>query len=326
MRAMVRSLALAGVIFVLGCGGDGGAAADGAAGDGGGGDGLALDAPTFDAAPPDARAVPVTTTIKVMSVNLRHDSDQWERRFELIADEIVRLEPDLIGLQEIEIGDGSVVSQTEELIERIDARLGAASPRYQSYEHLKIGLAGIGGEGVGLLSRYPIEETGFDDLYVGGRLQVFARVRVAEDVTVDLYNTHLHNDGPVELRTTQAGYVLDAMAARGGGKPLLFTGDMNAVPTSELIGILVAGGLVDSFPAVHGAEAETIGLTSPVVLAEGAFEQTPTRRIDYVFARDPVRGEVVPLEAVVTLKNHDEAGFYPSDHFGVMTTYEVTVR
>ena len=34
---------------------------------------------------------PLETSLEVVSINLRHDVDEWERRFALIADEIVRL-------------------------------------------------------------------------------------------------------------------------------------------------------------------------------------------------------------------------------------------
>jgi hypothetical protein len=43
---------------------------------------------------------PLETSLDVMTVNIRHDEDEWERRFELLADEIVRLDPDVIGVQE----------------------------------------------------------------------------------------------------------------------------------------------------------------------------------------------------------------------------------
>src|SRR6187401_1175997 len=44
-----------------------------------------------------------TARLKVMTINLRNKENEWERRFELIADEIDRLDPDIIGLQEVEI-------------------------------------------------------------------------------------------------------------------------------------------------------------------------------------------------------------------------------
>src|SRR5688500_7510878 len=99
-----------------------------------------------------------TVRVKVMTLNLRHDSDDWKRRFPLIADEIVRLDPDIIGLQEIEIAD----DQADYLNDLI-ARRGHA--KYQIHQRRKPGFLGFfTGEGVGIMSRWPITEKTHEDL------------------------------------------------------------------------------------------------------------------------------------------------------------------
>jgi hypothetical protein len=60
-----------------------------------------------------------------------------------------------------------------------------------------------------------------------------------------------------------------------------------------------------------------------VILRDGAFAQDPKRRIDFVMGRSAGGRTVRPLESIVCFKNHDAKGFYPSDHFGVMTTFEM---
>src|SRR5688500_13301668 len=139
---------------------------------------------------------PLAASIDVMTVNLRHDCDEWERRFPLIADEIVRLDPDLIGMQEIEI---TGVDQTRALLDLITERGGAA---YQAYEELKWPPYGtLSGEGVGILSRFPIVETGVRDLLEGGRVVVWTRVELEAGYTVDFYNTHLESGGGNDMMT-----------------------------------------------------------------------------------------------------------------------------
>lgn len=307
-------------LAILGCGGGGGSS-DASAPDGGP-DAVAFDAVRADAAPPDGRAAPVTKTFTVVSINLRHDEDQPERRFPLIADEIFRLDPDLVGMQEIEIG----VGQTETLQGLLAERYGGTSP-FTAYDELKVGLVGTAtGEGIGILSKHPIVDMGYDDLRLAGRLQVWGRIDLGDGVVVDFYDTHLHNEGDAAERDAQAGRMLAGIDARDVGNAIVLTGDMNATPESALIDELDAR-LVDSYLAVHG-EVDTAanGNTSSVILEEGHVDQNPTHRIDYVFGRDPVLGELVPTASEVVFKNHDEGGFYPSDHFGVVTTYELTVR
>lgn len=274
----------------------------------------------------DDEAAPIETSIGVMTINLRHDVDEWERRFELIADEIVRLDPDLIGTQEIEITD---IDQTRALLELIAARGGAP---YEYYEELKIWPYGaLTGEGVGILSRYPILETGLQDLVEGGRVAVWARVEVESGYELDFFNTHLESDGNEqmtadEIRTQQAGFMVEFMDAAGSERIQLLTGDMNTTDDTEAYDVLVAGGLSDTYLAVHGDQTATTGNTSPIILMEGA-EQDPLRRIDYVFASDPPPegAEATPTGSIVCFQNHDEAGFYPSDHLGVMTSFDLVI-
>jgi endonuclease/exonuclease/phosphatase family metal-dependent hydrolase len=269
---------------------------------------------------------PLETSVDVMTINLRHDVDEWERRFPLIADEIVRLDPDLIGLQEIEITN---VEQTQALLDLIAERGGA---EYESYQELKIWPYGaLTGEGVGILSRYPILETGLQDLVEGGRVAVWTRVEVESGYQLDFFNTHLESDGNEtmtgdEIRTQQAGFMVEFMATAGDDRIQLLTGDMNTTDDTEAYDILVAGGLVDTYLEVHGEETATTGATSPIVLMEGA-EQAPMRRIDFIFASSPGPdgAEVSPTDSTVCFSNHDDAGFYPSDHLGVMTSLDLVI-
>lgn len=269
---------------------------------------------------------PIETTLDVMTVNIRHDEDEWERRFELLADEIVRLDPDIIGVQEIEIR----IDQTATLLDLVADKGGAD---YQSYDHLKWESAGVlTGEGIGIYSRFPILQSDTADLGEGGRVTVWSQIEVEPDYTVDMFNTHLESgDVPGrtgdEIRTEQAMRSVAFVEATATSPVGFFTGDLNATPDTDAYATLVDGGLVDSYLAVHGDETETTGNTSPIVLAEGA-EQDPTRRIDFVFARtDPEEEDAVvtPTDSIVCFENADEAGFYPTDHLGVMTTFDLVI-
>jgi endonuclease/exonuclease/phosphatase family metal-dependent hydrolase len=265
---------------------------------------------------------PLETHVDVVTINLRHDVDEWERRFELIADEIVRLDPDLVGLQEIEITD---VDQTSALRDLITERGGAD---YEFYEELKIWPYGaLTGEGVGILSRFPIVETGLKDLIDGGRVAVWTRVEVEDGYELDMFNTHLETEASTEMtadevRTAQAGMVLELMGSTDGERLQILTGDMNTTDDSEAYDVYVSGGLVDTYREVHGEETDTTGATSPIVLMEGV-EQDPRNRIDFIFASDDPG--VTPTDSIVCFENHDDAGFYPSDHLGVMTSFDLVI-
>jgi beta-glucosidase len=268
-----------------------------------------------------------TATVKVMTMNLRHDVDQWKRRFELVADEIDRLDPDIIGLQEVEMRDAFGIDfgadQTDALNDLL-AKRGHA--KYHVYRRHKPGLKGyLGGEGIAIMSRWPIVRTDHEDL-PATRVSVFARVRHPSGGLIDMVDTHLDQHGGAEadaVRLEEAKQTV-ALADRNDGCYATFlTGDMNSGEAGTAVKHFVASGFVDSYRRVHGGETPKTGNTSPIVLAEGAFEQHPRARIDFVLGRSSGGRRADAVDSVVAFRNHDAKGFYPSDHLGVMTTFTV---
>jgi beta-glucosidase len=257
-------------------------------------------------------------TVKVMTINLRHDSDDWKRRFPLIANEIVRLDPDIIALQEIEIAD----DQSDALNDLISARGHA---RYNVYEKRKSGFWGFfTGEGVGLMTRWSMVEKNHEDL---GEMRISLRARVKHPSGgfIDVMTTHLHNEGGAAAdaeRLEQAKQTVDLADRHDDCWPTFLGGDMNASETSPALKHFVSEGFADSYKTVHGATTSSTGMTSPIILAEGAT-QNPRRRIDFVLGRAAGARTLSPIKSEVCFKNKDAKGFYPSDHLGVMTTYEV---
>ena len=263
-----------------------------------------------------------TVTLKVVTINIRHNSDWPEERFPLLADEIVRLKPDLIGLQEIQIG----AHQTQELVRLIKERAGDGLS-YHYYEQLKTGGHIISGEGIGIFSRFPILKKKYRDLEQG-RPVVVTRVQVQDGLVVDMYNTHLHNRGGDSVRLPQAKLITDFESKLNSGNITFLTGDMNSKEDSETIAHFLEYGFVDTYRLVHGDETDTIGNTSPVVMTLTNEPQDFRNRIDFVFMKLPEewRSRVRVKDSVVCFKDPDERGLYPSDHLGVMTTFEIDVE
>jgi beta-glucosidase len=261
-----------------------------------------------------------TVPLKAMTLNLRHDADEWQRRMELVADEIVRLDPDIIGLQEVAVG----ARQLEVLGDLVVARGHA---RYETQQQAKRGLIDYPlDEAAAILSRWPIVERRHRDL-VFDRVAVLARIAHPSGGTLDVLDTHLENrrdPGYDEVRVAQLS---DAMQLASDGEacnPLLLTADLNSTDTAPAYAAAIADGFVDSYLAVNGAAATTArGNTAILQLREGAFLQRPSRRIDYVLARAAGQRTLTPTASDVCFGNHDAKGFHPSDHYGVITTFDV---
>jgi endonuclease/exonuclease/phosphatase family metal-dependent hydrolase len=153
-----------------------------------------------------------------------------------------------------------------------------------------------------------------------------ARVKHPSGGLIDMTNTHLDYRGGAEgeaTREDQARQTVDLVNRNDDCHPTFLTGDMNATPGAPSLGRFTRAGFVDSYLAVHGAEATSkTGNTAPIVLREGAV-QKPTKRIDFVYGRSAGGRKVVPVASETCFANHDAKGFYPTDHLGVMTTYDV---
>lgn len=258
-----------------------------------------------------------SATVKVMTLNLRHDEDQWRLRFELVADEIARLEPDIIGLQEVQVD----VHQAYVLNELVASR---GKARYQIYEETKP----AGGEGVAILTRFPILWHDHVPM-VDDRVSVFVRVRHPSGGDIDVVDTHLSVGTNPAVRGARLEQVAETVRLANRNlacNPTFFTGDLNSGAGDAPLERLETAGFVDSYAYLHGSPTPLDGNTSDVVLAEGAFEQHPQERIDFVLSRGAGQRSVGAVRSEVCFRNHDAKGFYPSDHFGVMTTFAVRLR
>lgn len=275
-------------------------------------------------------------TLRIVTLNIWNRSGPWEQRLPLIRAELERLRPDLVGLNEVMRMESLGICQATELA----AGLGAQGLHYE----VAYGPALDAGNGLymgnAILSRHPLVDVGHAPLPVfdetDGRSVVFARARTPHG-DVPFFVTHLSWE--LHLSSTRVRQVralvaeLDRLrslrATSGDDLPAVVCGDFNADPSADEIrymtGRSVQGGHSTYFADAYewrGADAghtwcERNPFTAPVL--------GPDRRIDYIFVRGPDdfgRGRV--LNAQVVCDGANDAGVYPSDHFGVLTDLQAT--
>jgi endonuclease/exonuclease/phosphatase family metal-dependent hydrolase len=264
-------------------------------------------------APPPPVIETRSRDLVVTTINVRNNEDWWEERLPLLADEIARLAPDVIGLQEVQI------SADQGLL--LQEAIAARGIDYTYDDQLKVGLAEFLGEGIGAMFRGTRVERDVLPM-TEGRVALFDRVDLGEGLLVDLYDTHLEaGDGSTgdgdELRRAQAEAIVAFMAERDDGHPRFLLGDMNATPEQPAIAEYAAAGLADAWVEAHG---DDLGATSPVVMTKDpTVVQDFKRRIDYVLHDGPV----VVQDAIVCFDAPTDEGLYPSDHLGVTATVTV---
>lgn len=258
-------------------------------------------------------------TIKILSLNIWHDSGPWPERAKLIRAWIERLQPDLIGFQEVLRGSGR--DQVPQMLDGLGYHTDfAMATPFWNDRSLEFGNA--------IASRWPIrdrEELALPHLDSGETRCALSVIVDAPVGPVSFTVTHLNwklHHGWVRVRQVQALTELVLRRRSREGFPPIITGDFNAEPESDEIrymnGLATIDGRSIAFHdawrvAGRGADPHTWNNRNPY--AATALE--PDRRIDYIFAGYPDgegRGHVVGCRVVC---DEPQDGVWPSDHFGV---------
>ncbi len=239
--------------------------------------------------------------VRVLTLNLWHDKGDWPKRRALIVEEVRRLKPDLIALQEVLQRPG-LANQAEDLGRALGYRAGfvsvdppAAERRYGN----AILLAGAGS---------PVQERKLEPL---NDYRTAAHVFAGGDARrpgVDFYATHLHNerDGGA-IRQRQIDSLLDFVDATARGGRTILAGDFNTDADAPELAALRAR-YADAFATAHpdlAGDAARASTLNPAYL--------PAQRIDHVFY-DPSGFTVTEARIVM---NQSRDGVWPSDHFGL---------
>lgn len=276
------------------------------------------------------------STLRVATLNIWNKSGPWPQRLALIRREIQRLEPAILGLQEVlrfaPAGLDSFVPtpaacQATEIADDFDYTVAYALA--SDYGHgLKFGNA--------LLSRFPIlEERVFvlPGLESGeSRSLLYARLDTPLG-ELPIFVTHLNwklHHGSIRLRQVRfiAERVAELAPVRSRSLPPVLMGDFNADPDADEIRFLRGLAVVDE-ESVFFADAWAYGADGR---AGATFDRSndyarvarePSRRIDYIFVRGPdaqLRGEPMKTElAFATPEVGASGSVWPSDHFGLVS-------
>lgn len=254
----------------------------------------------------------------MLTLNIWNRQGPWEQRLPLLREGVRRLDPDLVGLQEVIDDHG-----------RTQAHALGEGLGYQA----AFGLAHDHGGGVGfgnaVLSRWPITSartlplpTGTSDEHRSLLVCAVASPHGEIPFFVTHLNWKFHHGVVREQQVVAIAEHLHDLAPIAGLPPIL-VGDLNAEPEAAEIRFLkglqsLAGKstfLADCF-AVAG---EGPGFTfDPTRNPHAAPTHEYPRRIDYVLVRGPdeqARGQ--PLAARVVLEEL-HGGVAASDHYGVL--------
>ncbi len=261
-------------------------------------------------------------TIRVMTLNLWHDAGPWQERRALIRDWLDRLEPDLIGLQEVLRGDQ--VDQAAELFACRDFHLDyVRASDFWDQRGLTFGNA--------IASRWPIRERAELQLPGSGdgekRAALSLRIESPRG-EICFTTTHLHwklHHGNVRERQVVALFDWVWKRRPREGFPPILVGDFNAEPESSeiryLVGLQSLGGksaaLRDAWRGAGEGREKNEGLTWSNRNPYARPWLEPDRRIDYLVAGPSRPGGIGAFASCRGVCDSASDGVWPSDHFGV---------
>lgn len=260
---------------------------------------LSLIAFSLPAGAADSSPMPSEKTLKVVTLNLYHDKDDWPKRRVQIVEELKRLRPDAIALQEV-LQDEGLTNQAQWLAAQLGYQWHFVStdPAGQPRRY-----------GNALLTHHPILKRGQKPLQPldDNRTAAFLRIDL-DGQPLNLYATHLHwTDQGDAIRTRQIADLMQYIAATSDGVPSLVAGDFNSTADSPELTALREG-FVDAYgnrhPQADAVSSSTLNL-----------KYFAPKRIDHVFFQ---RDAFVPVGATILFNQADAQGVWPSDHFGML--------
>jgi endonuclease/exonuclease/phosphatase family metal-dependent hydrolase len=257
-------------------------------------------------------------TVKVMTYNLQgmKPGTDPETRLINIIEKLKVIDPDIIGLQEINesLNGGGIDNQAKRIADSLSAFFGVEYHYFISFTHLSWNNQFR--EFVGIISKYPVEEEGFLSLVPG----VFPRKLVWNYINtplgkINFFNTHLSfNSASVRFQQVQQiiPYIENIESANPGIATIL-TGDFNDQPFASSIQLLTETGTdtfyISTFAEVNPGDP---GYTMP--------SNAPNAKIDYVFYKNT--GSLAIDTSIIVMDQPYSGNNFCSDHLGILTTFK----
>jgi endonuclease/exonuclease/phosphatase family metal-dependent hydrolase len=243
--------------------------------------------------------------LRVATLNLRRDFDRWPERLPLIAAEIAREQPDLLGLQEV----GIAARQGQAIAQAVNRLLGR--PAYQFYLQRKPHWRYQFIEGLGILARVPVAR--HHRLTLSWRGWLAQRVEFDwQGAPGDFVNVHLPPRPP--NRPQREAFARRILRWLEAAPCVILVGDFNDLPASAPVQA-VCSQMRSAYAEARGVEPAWTWPT-PLAGRQGSF----TAVLDYVFVRGPIR--VTSARVAFNQPRPDDAALWPSDHLGLIVDLE----
>jgi len=254
-------------------------------------------------------------SLKILTYNIQgmKPGTEPEVRLEEIIKKLKDINPDIIGLQEInETLSDVTTNQAKIIADSLSQYFGITYNYYYSFTHLSWNNQYR--EYVGIITKYPVIDKGYKSLPQG----TFPRKVVWDYIDtpigkINFFSTHLSYSNE-SYRNQQVDSIIPYITEQennNDGVASILVGDFNAIPTDTPIKKLTSNG-TDSFYYDTYHKIYPYGDPGYTVQSDA-----PSRRIDYIFLKNNTQLKIE--NSYVTMKEPFLDSKYCSDHLGVIT-------
>ncbi|MGI8504047.1 MAG: endonuclease/exonuclease/phosphatase family protein [Hassallia sp.] len=263
--------------------------------------------------------------VKVITINILFEMDAWIQRRGLIVEGLAAQQPDLIGLQEVNIEENTA----SWLAEQLHMPYVYLVP-YQERPY-KVGPA----YGIAILSRHPFIQQAQLDLQSQGRLAQYVQVEVESKPLIFCNGHYYWQPGSAPERIQQIHLLLNWLGTLVPEIPVVAVGDFNATPETPEI-ILMRDKFTSAYAVYHSQEPDYTCPT-PLILYRKPWRAFQLRlmnfwvhrtlqpwrgTIDYIFINRHL--SVDDCKLILTEPASNNRNIYPSDHFGIFADLQLT--
>ncbi len=245
-------------------------------------------------------------TLKIITYNIEgmKPGTNYPERLQAIIRELKLLSPDIIGLQEV-AQNASVDNMAQIIADSLSIQFGTEYNVYSQFTHTAYNSYG---EGVGIISKWPVTARDFQVLPIGvfPRKALWTQIDIHGSV-LHFFTTHLayrEEDNVVRVHQVNTIKAFIESKVVVAPAPVILTGDFNCTPDSEPIAQLL------EYPS-------TWNMLNPNLSGYTYPSTAPSKKIDYIFIRG--NGQLKAVSSALKFDSPYEGSNYPSDHWGIMT-------
>jgi endonuclease/exonuclease/phosphatase family metal-dependent hydrolase len=258
--------------------------------------------------------------LTVVTLNTWKCEGHYWRRINLLKEQLLQLNPSIIACQEV--FSSASADTAKELAEALnmDFVFVPSRKKYRVFAGDKV----MSQSGLALLSKYPIElatsfEMPFDEK--DGERKAQCCIIDVQESPILIINTHLsHLKNADALKISQLSSILKHPLLRQSSyEAIILCGDFNSTEKDDTIQYLLNQSEHSIVNCYSEGNGKLPGYTRLMPLNNN--ESPQGKCIDYIFlVKHQDNLKISVKDASIVLNIPDEAGLYPSDHFGVMVT------